>query len=129
MHDLIVSRMTSSAQSRKELRERSKKLFGNADRLQVAFAVAESSGVVHAQEIADRLSISPPRVRTQLLAFVDSGVMQTLPRNGHTQNYERIQDPFWDMVTQLLEAWVPDSNMRSVLRPGLSTLADRSEAR
>jgi hypothetical protein len=61
-----------------QLRDRSKRLYGNADRLQVAYAVAQSSGVVHAQELADLLAIGPPRVRAQLLAFVEAGVMRVL---------------------------------------------------
>jgi DNA-binding transcriptional ArsR family regulator len=91
--------------SRARLRQRSKRLFGNADRLEVALAVAESSGLVHAQELADRLGISPPRVRAQLLAFVDAGVMQTLPRSGLLQNYERLDDPFWAFVGELIRTW------------------------
>jgi hypothetical protein len=60
---------------------------------------------VHAQELADRLAISPPRVRAQLLAFVDAGVMLVLPRTGQVQNYERLADPFWESVIQLVRGW------------------------
>lgn len=87
------------------LRERSKLLFGNADRLQVAQAVSRSSGVVHAQELANQLGISPPRVRTQLLAFTDAGILRLLPREGLVQSYERLEDPFWDAADQVVEAW------------------------
>jgi hypothetical protein len=90
---------------RLRIRQRSKRLFGNADRLEVAQAVAESSGVVHAQELADQLGMSPPRVRTQLLAFVGAGIMQILPRHGLVQNYERIDDPFWSLVSDLVLTW------------------------
>lgn len=106
-----LSGMASSATSkadadaREQLRQRSKRLFGNADRLEVALAVAESSGLVHAQELADRLRMSPPRVRAQLLAFVEAGVMLVLPRNGLIQNYERIDDPFWELVRELVPRW------------------------
>ncbi len=88
-----------------QLRRRSKRLFGNSDRLEVAHAVGVSSGLVHAQELADQLGMSPTRVRTQLLAFVDAGVMRTLPRSGLVQNYERIDDPFWGFVHRLVVAW------------------------
>lgn len=84
------------------MRLRSKRLFGNADRLEVAFAVASSPGLVHSQELADQLGISPPRVRTQLLAFVDAGLMRVMPRSGQVQNYERIDDPFWSLVSELV---------------------------
>jgi DNA-binding transcriptional ArsR family regulator len=90
---------------RMRIRQRSKRLFGNADRLEVALAVAESSGLVHAQELADRLSISPPRVRAQLLAFVEAGIMRALPRTSLIQNYERIDDPFWSLVSELVLSW------------------------
>jgi DNA-binding transcriptional ArsR family regulator len=81
-------------------------LFGNADRLEVALAVARSSsGVVHAQELSDRLGISPPRVRTQLLSFVDAGVMEVLPRHGNIVNYQRLPDPFWSGVENIANGW------------------------
>lgn len=110
-----------------QLRNRSKRLYGNADRLQVAYAVATSSGLVHAQELADVLSISPPRVRTQLLAFVNAGVMTLLPRSGHVQNYERVDDPFWSATVSLLEAWMPDPKGALGLRPATSDRDARSE--
>jgi hypothetical protein len=87
---------------------RRKRLFGNADRLQVAYAVAVSSGVVHAQELSDALSISPPRVRAQLLLFAESEMMHVLPRSGHTQNYERIDDAFWLVVVEYVKTLMRD---------------------
>lgn len=110
-----------------QLRNRSKRLYGNADRLQVAYAVATSSGLVHAQELADALSISPPRVRTQLLAFVNAGVMALLPRSGHVQNYERIDDPFWSATVSFVEAWTPNPKGLLGLRPATSDRDARSE--
>jgi DNA-binding transcriptional ArsR family regulator len=95
----------SGTDLRAETRRRSKRLFGNADRLEVALAVAESTGLVHAQELADQLGISPPRVRAQLLAFVDAGVMTVLPRSGLIQNYERLDDPFWSFVSEVMRSW------------------------
>ncbi len=87
------------------IRGRSKLLFGNADRLQVAAAVANSPGVVHAQELSDALGISPPRVRTQLMAFTSAGLMTRLPRNQNIQSYERNEDPFWSLALRLVESW------------------------
>jgi hypothetical protein len=88
------------------VRTRSKLVFGNADRLQVAAAVARAaSGVVHAQEISNLVGISPPRVRSQLLALSASGLLRQLPRHGMTVDYERVDDPFWDAVSSLEEAW------------------------
>lgn len=88
------------------VRARSKLVFGNADRLQVAAAVARaSSGVVHAQEISTLLGISPPRVRSQLLALSAAGLLRQLPRHGMTVDYERVDDPFWDAASALEEHW------------------------
>jgi hypothetical protein len=98
------------------LRNRSKRLYGNADRLQVAYAVAKSPGVVHAQELADALLISPPRVRAQLLAFVEAEVMLTLPRSGHIQNYERLDDAFWPSTVAQVEAFMPNAGRALALR-------------
>ena len=99
----LIPQMTATERDR--LRRRSKRLFGNADRLQVAYAVAKGSGVVHAQELAGILGISPPRVRSQLLAFCEAGVMEALPRTELKQHYARTDDPFWDLVTQLVDGW------------------------
>jgi len=92
--------------TRAPLRDRSKILFGNADRLEVAIAVARSaSGVVHAQGLGHELDITPPRVRAQLLAFVEAGVMRQLGRVGSTVDYERVDGPFWEAVEVLAVAW------------------------
>jgi hypothetical protein len=96
----------SHSQTRAPLRERSRVLFGNADRLEVAIAVARSpSGVVHAQGLGNEVKITPPRVRAQLLAFVEAGVMRQLGRIGQTVDYERIDGPFWRAVELLGEEW------------------------
>jgi hypothetical protein len=101
----MQQRVRLRVDNRASIRHRSKRLFGNADRLEVALAVAQSTGLVHAQELADELGISPPRVRAQLLAFVDGGLMHVLPRSGLVQNYERLQDPFWAAVVELVAVW------------------------
>ena len=95
----------TSAYGRQQLRARSKLLFGNADRLEVAVAVARSSGLVHAQELADQLRISPPRVRTQLLAHVEAGLMIELPLARQVKNYERVDDPYWHCIATIVESW------------------------
>jgi DNA-binding transcriptional ArsR family regulator len=100
--------LNAEQHGRRFLRDRSKKLFGNADRLEVAYAIAESSGLVHAQELSERIGISPPRVRTQLLAHVDAGLMTELPIVGQVKNYERVDDPYWTHIQQLVDAWSPD---------------------
>jgi hypothetical protein len=108
-----MPRNPNSPDKRSDVRDRSKRLFGNADRLEVAFAVAESSGLVHAQELAEQLGISPPRVRAQLLAFVGAGVMRNLPRNGLLQNYERIDDQFWVSIKTLMDNWTQSAEVQA----------------
>jgi hypothetical protein len=99
-----MAQQTISASANAKLRKRSKKLFGNADRLEVAHAVAQGSGVFYAQELADELGISPPRVRAQLLAFCEAGAIRTMPRVELKQLYERIDhDPFWAAVRIFLD--------------------------
>jgi DNA-binding transcriptional ArsR family regulator len=72
----------------------------------VAAAVGrDSSGLVHAQALANELGIGPPRVRSQLLAFTDAGLMRLLPRDGQIVHYERVDDPFWHAVIDLQRAW------------------------
>jgi hypothetical protein len=104
--DMAGPTTRDASDARSELRSRSKRLFGNADRLEVAVAVSRApGGVVHAQGLSSELGISPPRVRAQLLAFVDSGVMTAVPRSELRQYYERLDDPFWAFIEKLVAAW------------------------
>jgi DNA-binding transcriptional ArsR family regulator len=92
--------------TRRRLRDRSKRLLGNADRLEVAAAVARASGqLVHAQGLANELGITAPRVRAQLLAFTEAGLLELLPKNGQIVYYQRHDDPFWDAARALHAAW------------------------
>lgn len=93
---------------RGRLRSMSKTLFGNADRVEVAEAVARSkSGVVNGQELHELLGISPPRVRAQLLALCSADLLRQLPRVGQRLNYEVVNrhDPFWGLVSEVATAW------------------------
>lgn len=104
----VLSGVQRVEQRRAKLRERSKKVFGNADRIEVAAAIARSSsGFVNGQELHEELGISPPRVRTQLLALCDGGLLRTIPRAGLKQYYERVDDddPFWTLVEQVAAKW------------------------
>jgi len=92
--------------TRGRLRDRSKRVLGNADRLEVAAAVARASGrLVHAQGLANELGITAPRVRAQLLAFTEAGLMELLPRDDRIVYYQRLDDPFWDAARTLHDAW------------------------
>src|SRR6202035_4987631 len=99
-----------TTRQRHRLRDRSKRVFGNADRLEVAYAIARSSGVVHGQELHIQTSISPPRVRTQLLAFKEAGLLRELPLERQVKNYERLDDPYWEAIAALVEAWMLDAS-------------------
>lgn len=104
----ITEEQRRRADEERRLRRRrlSKLLLGNADRLDVAAAVARSSaGVVHAQELGRALDLTPSRVRAQLLAMVDAGVLTLPPRVGRTVDYEREEAPFWDAIRLLDKAW------------------------
>jgi hypothetical protein len=99
-----TARPPSGARSR--LRDRSKRVLGNADRLEVAAAVARASGdLVHAQGLANELGITAPRVRAQLLAFTDAGLMRVLPRDDRIVYYAPLDDPFWAAARDLHAAW------------------------
>jgi DNA-binding transcriptional ArsR family regulator len=91
--------------TRSRLRDRSKRVLGNADRLEVAAAVARADGFVHAQGLATELGITAPRVRAQLLAFTDAGLMELVPRDGQIVYYHRLDDPFWEAAGALHAAW------------------------
>jgi DNA-binding transcriptional ArsR family regulator len=105
----MLLRMEQTAGSadgtRGRLRERSKRVLGNADRLEVAAAVARASGLVHAQGLANEVGITPPRVRAQLVAFTEAGLMELVPRTGQIVYYNRLDDPFWDAARALHAAW------------------------
>jgi hypothetical protein len=92
------------------MRHRSKLLFGNLDRLEVADAIARSpSGMVDATSIADALGIATNRVRAQLLVFAEAGLLEAPPRVGQVRFYMRLADPFWDAVTILADSLQRDS--------------------
>src|SRR3954454_22892817 len=85
---------------------RRKSFSGTATRLGAASAVARAaSGFVHAQGLGHELDITPPRVRAQLRAFVEAGVMRQRGRVGSTVDYERVDGPFWEAVEVLAVAW------------------------
>ena len=65
--------------------------------------------MVHAQELSNELRISPPRVRTQLLAFTEAGLMRLMPLHRQIRQYERLEDPFWELVDQLIDGWDRES--------------------
>lgn len=89
---------------RTRVRALSKLIFGNADRLEVAAAIArEPEAIVNGDELANQLTIAPNRVRAQLLAFTEAGFLSPVPRVDRRVYYERRASPFWDLVLAVLE--------------------------
>ncbi len=81
------------------LREQSRLIFGNLDRLEVAVVVGRSaSGVVTASDVVAKTGIERPRVRAQLERFVEAGLAERLPRSTGDQYYQRVESPFWTLV-------------------------------
>jgi DNA-binding transcriptional ArsR family regulator len=90
-------------EQRRHLRRMSKLLFGNADRLEVAAALADPERhVVSASELAFDLKIAPSRVWTQLRTFAEAGLLEAMPRTGNTVYYIRRDSPFWTLALTLV---------------------------
>jgi hypothetical protein len=88
------------------LRERSKLVYGNRDRLQVAVAVARSdSGLVNATDLAEETGLVNTRVRAQLIAFAEAGLLEAMPPDAGKRWYSRVESPFWRQCLDLAEEW------------------------
>lgn len=83
----------------------SKALFGNRDRLDVAVAIARSKdNAVNATDLSIDLGVFNNRVRNQLVALADAGLLQAMPTGGDRKRwYLRRQVPFWDACVHLYE--------------------------
>lgn len=112
-----VSRFTKhytiGAVNREGIRSRSKAMFGNKYRLEVAAAVGDSGGVLYARDIARILGVSDNLVFAVLKQFEEAGMLQDLGRvEGQQQHYyARADSFFWDACSRLLVELVaaPDS--------------------
>lgn len=92
--------------SRQGLRDRSKLLFGNRDRLEVANAIARSEdGAVNATDLSWELRIANNRVRSQLLALRDLGFLDEAAPQAGKRWYVRRESPFWEFCEQLYDEW------------------------
>jgi hypothetical protein len=91
---------------RTRLRERSKVLFGNVDRLEVAVAIARSEdGVVNATDLSWDLRIANNRVRAQLVTMASLGLLTPVPLDSRKNWYQRSESSFWQTCLDLHEAW------------------------
>jgi hypothetical protein len=97
-------------QVRERVRQRSKAMFGNLDRLDVAVAVALSDdGLVNATDLSWSLRIANNRVRAQLVTLADLGLLQPAPLDGSgKRHYLRIENPFWQTCIELCREWVDE---------------------
>lgn len=92
-------------ETREDLRARSRGLFGNLDRLEVAAAIAASDGVVNATDLQWELRIANNRVRAQLVALADLGFLQPVSIEARKRHYLRLESPFWGMCLDLYGQW------------------------
>ena len=95
--------------TREKIRQRSKAMFGNLDRLDVAVAIALSDSVVNATDLSWSLRIANNRVRAQLLALAELGLLRPEPLEGSTKrHYLRLDKPFWQTCLDLYREWLAD---------------------
>lgn len=95
-----------SAGQRAKLRRRSKFLFGNQDRLEVLVAVALSpDGLVNASDLQWEIDIVQNRIRNQLIALSQAGLMSSSQIAGKRW-YKRLDSPIWIASLELYENWI-----------------------
>jgi hypothetical protein len=89
-------------------RRLSKLLLGNADRIEVAAAVARAEpGELFGRALADTLRWPDNRVQKQLKQFEAAGLLIALPTVGGERRvyYERRDSMFWQVVAALEHEW------------------------
>jgi hypothetical protein len=96
-----------SEPARSRVRKRSKTLFGSIDRLEVAVAIALSDdGVVNATDLHWDLRLAVNRVRAQILALADSGMLtESIAGENGKRMFVRVSGGFWDFCLE----WYADS--------------------
>lgn len=95
---------TASSEPREALRLFSKIVFGNRDRLEVAAAIARSrDGFVNATDLQDELGIAQSRIRNQLVAFSEAGLLSAFPSSDLKRWYQRLDSSFWQACLDLYE--------------------------
>jgi hypothetical protein len=98
------------ARRRERIRQRSKAMFGNLDRLDVAVAIELSDdGLVNATDLSWDLRIANNRVRAQLLALTELGLLRPEPADrAGKRHYLRIENPFWQTCLELYRDWTAE---------------------
>lgn len=98
-----------SSPERERLRDNSKRLFGNRDRLEVAAAIAGSvDPAVNATDLSADLGMVNSRVRAQLIVLSQVRLLDEVPYTTDLSKrwYLRRDSPFWDACVDLLNHWV-----------------------
>lgn len=98
--------------TRERVRQKSKVLFGSSDRLLVAIAIALApDGVVNATDLQWDLKLAANRVRTQLLALAELGLLVEGPsgENGRRM-FVRVSNPFWDVCVERYSSWTTEAS-------------------
>jgi|ERR1700722_19136389 len=96
-----------AAKQREEIRKRSKALFGNRDRLEVMAAIAASrDGLVCAADLERSVGLANNRVRAQLIALYEAGLLQAMPRSrDRIQWYQRQPSRLWQAAVDVYTEW------------------------
>jgi hypothetical protein len=82
-------------------------LFGNQDRVEVAVAIAANEdGAVNATDLAIETGLINTRVRAQLRALADVGLLAEVPAAGELKRwYVRQDSTFWQICLDLYDEW------------------------
>jgi hypothetical protein len=83
------------------VREHSKRMFGNQDRLEVAVAITRVElGKVNATDLHRDIDVAVNRIRTQLLVLESLGLLAKIGDEDGKRMFERLDrdDRFWEFV-------------------------------
>jgi hypothetical protein len=89
------------------LREHSKRMFGNQDRLEVAVATTRVAlGKVNATDLHSDIDVAVNRIRAQLLVLESLGLLRRTANEDGKRMFERVDDNdrFWGFVVSEFES-------------------------
>jgi hypothetical protein len=95
------------------VREHSKRMFGNQDRLEVAVAITRVQlGKVNATDLNRDIDVAVNRIRTQLLALEALGLLEKTGKEDGKRMFKRCNpdDHFWKFVIAEYELVVGPSS-------------------
>ena len=101
------SPVKASLDQHERVRTRSKLVFGNRDRLEVMAAIARSAdGMVNATDLGAEIGMVQSRVRNQLVALAEAGMLTAYPRSPDVKRwYQRNECPLWAAGLAVYEDW------------------------